>query len=207
MHACELKWRAHATVALWAALWLLPTAALAQSESAPAEPSTSAPTTAPLPEQPPVQPPIAVKKSPPKPAPRLDVVKLTGVSFAGGAAATVIAVPTALLLGSLIGSLPPNLIAAAVPAILVAGVVPPVLVAGSEWLLQAWLGGEAGSFWWSWGATTLVHVSALVCGALLGVSTSNAVTLAGLVGVEALLLPTTATAVLLLTRPEAESEK
>jgi hypothetical protein len=224
MRACKLTGRACAAAALLAALWLMPTAVTAQNASAPAEPRADATSTAPatqpaqamsadqaatapMPAQLPAQPAVVVKKSQPKPAPRLDVVKLTGVSFAGGAAATVIAVPIALLVGSLIGSLPPNLFAAAVPAVLIAGLVPPVLVAGSEWLLQAWLGSDAGSFWWAWGATTLVHVGALVVGALLGVSTANAVTLAGLVGVEALLLPTTATATLLLTKPEVESEK
>jgi hypothetical protein len=54
---------------------------------------------------------------------------------------------------------------------------------------------------------TAVHIGALVGGALLGVSTTNAVTLAELVGIEALLLPAVATGVLVLTRSEVESEQ
>lgn len=148
----------------------------------------------------------AQTESAPQAAARLDPLLLNVASFAAGAAVTAMAVPSTLVVGSMIGSLPPNLIAAAIPALLIAGVLPPLAVAGGEWLLQVWLGDRVGSFWWTWGSTTLVHVAALVVGMLLGVSAGNAVTLAALTASEALVLPLTATAALLITRPEVDSD-
>jgi hypothetical protein len=135
-------------------------------------------------------------------APGLDGVQLATVAFLAGAVCSVVAVPAALVAGSVLGSLPQNLILAALPPLLVAGLLPPLAVAGGEWLLQDWLVDDPGSFWIAWGSTTLVHVGALIGGGLLGVSTTELPALATLVAAEGLLLPLTATTALTLTRAE-----
>jgi hypothetical protein len=128
------------------------------------------------------------------PMPKRDPVKLYLIEAAAGAAAAVVFVPSTLLFGSWLGTLSPNLVAAALPGLLLALAVPPVAVTTAEWLVGRKLQPETTRYQPTIWLAIGVQAVALTLGTLAGVYARNPASLAVFTLCEAVVLPGAVTA-------------
>lgn len=133
-------------------------------------------------------------------------LKIPALQFAIGAAAAALAVPAAIALGSWVGTLSPNFLAAGIPALLLYALLPAFAVAGLEY----WLGNalEPGSyrFWGSFGVTLGVHLITTAVAVLLGASGADLGSASAFVLLEMILLPGVATTMFQLLRTPPAGE-
>lgn len=157
---------------------------LAQASANPAEASENAPAA--------VAPATAYSVEMPRDA-SAPASTVTGYQGLASFGAALVAVPGSLALGTWLGSLSPNLYAAALPALLLVATLPPLAVTGSTY----WVGEAAAPGKRKWLpallVTTGLHLATLGVVLATGTSMGNMQHFGNLVALETLMLPTGAT--------------
>lgn len=121
--------------------------------------------------------------------------------LSAGAAAGLVAVPLSAGLGAAFGSVPNNLVVAALPPLLLFLFLPPLAVVLSESLFAEHVDRLPSRFWPAFLVTSGVQLGVLIVAVVAGADARSGQDLVVLTAVDAALLAGTSSAMLMLSRP------